>query len=255
MHRYLLTSTALLALAAPAAAEDITTAIAQPVKTSTVKDGTADSITITSSGSVKLSSGTAVTMDSDHTVINQGTIGVSNANGAIGILATAGTTGKIVNSGTIAIDEPYTPTDANNDGDLDGPFALGSNRFGIRTAGAHAGNVVNSGTITVEGNDSAGIWLGGALTGNLTHDGTTNVLGDRTVGVHAGAVSGNVRLAGTVTAKGEGAVAARFSGDVEGAMVVQGAIGASGYRYTTAPSNTANLDADDLLQGGPALLV
>src|SRR5688572_12412240 len=137
MHRYLLAGTAVLALAAPAAAETITTPLTQPVRTSTVKNGTADVITISSTGSVKPAGGTAVTMDSNHAVTNQGTIAISNANGAIGILAAAGTTGHIVNSGTIAVDETYTPADANNDGDLDGPFAQGSNRFGIRTAGAH----------------------------------------------------------------------------------------------------------------------
>jgi len=255
MHRYLLTSTALLALAVPAAAEDISTAITQPVKTSTIKNGAADSITITSSGSVKPSGGTAVTMDSDHAVTNQGTIGISNASGAIGILAAAGTSGNIVNSGTITVDESYTPTDADNDGDLDGPFAQGSNRFGIRTGGTHSGNVVNSGTITVEGNDSAGIRLGGALTGNLTHDGTTKVVGDRSVGVHADAITGNVRQAGEVSAQGEDAIGARFAGDVTGAMVIQGKISSTGYRNTTAPSSTDKLDADDLLQGGPVVLI
>src|SRR5687768_10116168 len=124
MHRYLLASTAVLALAAPAAAETISTAVTQPVRTSTVKAGAPDAITISSTGSVKPAGGTAVTMDSNHSVTNQGTVAISNANGAIGIFANAGTTGDIVNSGTITIDEPYTPTDANNDGDLDGPFAL-----------------------------------------------------------------------------------------------------------------------------------
>ncbi|KRA82670.1 autotransporter outer membrane beta-barrel domain-containing protein [Altererythrobacter sp. Root672] len=255
MHRYLLASTAVLALAAPAAAETISTAVTQPVRTSTVKNGSPDSITIATAGSVKPASGTAVTMDSNHTVTNQGTIAISNANGAIGILTTAGTTGDIENSGGIAIDEPYTPTDANNDGDLDGPFALGSNRFGIRTAGAHSGKVTNNGTIKIEGNDSAGIWLGGPLTGAFTHNGSTVVIGDRSVGVHAEAITGNVRLAGTVGVQGEGAIGAHFAGDVTGAMVVQGNISASGYRYTTAPASTANLDADDLLQGGPALRI
>lgn len=255
MYRYLLASTAVLALAAPAAAETISTAVTQPVKTSTVKAGVPDAVTISSTGSVKPATGTAVTMDSDHAVTNQGTIAVANANNAIGILALAGTSGDIVNSGTIAIDEPYTPTDTNNDGDLDGPFALGANRFGIRTDGAHTGKITNSGTITVEGNDSAGIWLGGPLAGAFTHDGTTSLTGDRTVGVRAEAVAGNVRLAGTVSARGADAVAARFTGDVTGAMVVQGAISSSGYRYTSAPSSTANLDADDLLQGGPALMI
>src|SRR5690606_6797302 len=255
MHRYLLTSTALLARAVPAAAEDISTAITQPVKTSTIKNGAADSITITSSGSVKPSGGTAVTMDSDHAVTNQGTIGISNASGAIGILAAAGTSGNIVNSGTITVDESYTPTDADNDGDLDGPFAQGSNRFGIRTGGTHSGNVVNSGTITVEGNDPRAIRLVGALTGNLIQDGMTKVVGDRSVGVRADAITGNVRQAGEVSAQGEDAIGARFAGDVTGAMVIQGKISSTGYRNTTAPSSTDKLDADDLLQGGPVVLI
>ena len=255
MHRYLLASTAILALAAPAAAETISTAITQPVRTSTVKNGTPDAITISSSGSVKPATGTAVTMDSNHAVTNQGTIAVANASGSIGILATAGTTGDIVNSGTITVDEPYTPTDTDNDGDLDGPFALGSNRFGIRTEGAHAGKVTVGGTVTVEGNDSAGVWLGGPLTGALTHDGATTVTGDRAVGLRAEAVTGNVRLAGGVSARGVDAVAARFAGDVTGSMVVQGNISSTGYRQTTAPSDPSKLDADDLLQGGSALVI
>ncbi len=158
MYRYLLATTAVIALTAPAAAETISTAVTQPVRTSTVNDGQPDSITISSTGSVKPASGTAVTIDSNHSVTNQGTIAVANSNGAIGILAEAGTSGDIINAGTgvITIDEPYTPTDTNNDGDLDGPFALGSNRFGIRTAGAHTGKVTQSGTITVEGNDLGG---------------------------------------------------------------------------------------------------
>src|SRR5690606_33871900 len=85
--------------------------------------------------------------------------------------------------------------------------------------------------------------------------GTSNVTGNRSVGVHAEAISGNVRLAGTVTAKGESAVGARFTGDVAGAMVVQGSIAATGYRYTSVPANASKLDADDLLQGGSALIV
>lgn len=242
-------------ISAPANSATISTAITTPVRTATANNGNPDAITITSAGSVKPASGTAVTQDSNHAVTNQGTIAISNSDGAIGIKSAAGTNGDIVNSGTITIDETYTPTDANNDGDLDGPFSLGSNRFGIRTEGAHTGKITNSGTITVEGNDSAGIWLGGAQNGAFTHDGTTTVVGDRSVGVHAGDITGNVRLAGTVTATGEDAVGAEFKGNVNGAMVVQGNISSTGYRYTTAPSNPANLDADDLLQGGSALVI
>ena len=256
MRRYLLTTTALLTLATPAAAQtSITTKRTDPVLTSTIKNGSADAVKITSAGSVQPTGGTAVTMDSNNSVTNEGTIAISNANGAIGIAANAGTSGDITNSGTITIDETYTPTDQDKDGDLDGPFAVGSNRYGIRTMGAHSGKIVNSGTITVEGNNSAGIWLGGTQTGNFTHDGKTSVLGDNSVGVHAGAITGDVRLAGTVTATGANSVGAEFTGDISGAMVVQGNIGATGYRYTTPPTSTDKLDADDLFQGGSALIV
>ena len=255
MLRYLLASTAALAIVAPAAAETISTKVTTPLRTSTVKAGTPDSITVNAQGSVVPTGGVAITMDSNHAVTNQGVLTVSNASDSAGIVALSGTSGDITNSGTITIDEPYSPTDTDNDGDVDGPFALGSGRFGIRTDGAHIGKIVNSGTITVEGNDSAGIWLGGTLTGSLVHNGKTTVLGDRSVAVHAGDISGAVRLAGTVQAQGKDAIGARFSGDVGGAMVVQGVVSSTGYRYTTVPTNTSKLDADDLLQGGSALVI
>ena len=229
MRTTLLASTALLAIAVPAHAEDITTKRTTPVQTSTVKNNTPDSITITSTGSVVVSSGTAVTMDSDHKVVNQGAVTIGKASNATGILAVSGTTGEINNSGTITIDEPYTPTDTDNDGDLDGPFALGSNRFGIRTDGTHAGAITNTGTITVEGNDSAGIWLGGAQTGKVRNDGTIKVVGDRTTGLYAQAVTGDVRVAGSISAQGENAVGVHFAGDVTGAMEIQGTISSTGY--------------------------
>ena len=251
----LMATTAMVALAGAAHAEDVTNARTAPLRTSTIKNGGPDTINVTKDGSVTLNAGTAITQDSNHAVTNGGRLTITNANGAVGIDSLAGTSGDIVNTGTITIDEPYTPTDSDNDGDLDGPFALGSDRFGIRTQGAHVGKLTQSGTVTVEGNDSAGIALGGKLTGALTHDGTTKVVGDRSVGLSAQAVDGNVRLAGTVSAQGRDAIGARFAGDVNGAMVVQGTVTSTGYRYTTAPTDPSKLDADDLLQGGPALLI
>ena len=256
--RNLLCSTAITAIAMSSAtvqARDITTAQTAPVATATANAGAPDAINITDKGSITVTSGTAVTMNSNHKVANAGKITITNANGSTGIAAAAGTSGDIVNSGTILLDEPYTPKDDDNDGDLDGPFAVGSDRTGIRTLGAHAGNIVNSGSITVEGNDSVGIALGGPLAGNLVHDGKTGVIGDNVIAIDAQAIDGKVRLAGTVAARGVDAIGARFGGDVSGAMVVQGDISASGYRYTTAPGSTTKLDADDLLQGGPAISV
>ncbi|WP_367947329.1 beta strand repeat-containing protein [Sphingopyxis sp. BSNA05] len=259
MRKYLLASTCLVAvISIPAQAETtIATATTDPIRTSTINGGAADNIKITSAGSVKPTSGVAVTVDSDNTLINEGTIEISNADNATGILADAGVTGTITNSasGKIILDEPYAPTDSDNDGDIDGPFATGTGRTGIATAGAFNGNITNSGTITIEGNDSAGIRLGGTLTGNFVHDGTTKVLGDNALGVGLQDVDGNIRLAGTISAQGVGAVAARVDGDINGALVVQGSLQSSGYRYTSAPADSSKLDADDLLQGGPALSI
>jgi hypothetical protein len=259
MRKTLLATTCLAALlpVTVQAETTITTATTTPVRTSTIKSGTPDSIKITSAGSIKPASGTAVTIDSNHGVINEGTIEIRNADGARGIVAEAGTSGAITNAATgkIIIDETYAPTDIDNDGDLDGPFAIGTNRVGIATLGAFNGNIVNSGEITIKGNDSAGIRLGGPLTGNFTTDGTISVLGDRALGVGLQDVNGNVRLAGTITATGVDAIGARLSGNINGALVVQGTLTATGYRYTTPPTDPSKLDADDLLLGGPALSV
>lgn len=260
--RVLLASTCLtpiaLLFAMPAAAQTtITTARTTPVTTSTVNSGAPSDVTITSAGSVTVTSGTAVSLDSNNKVINQGTVQITNADNATGIGAVAGGSGSIENSGKIIVDETYTPTDTDNDGDLDGPFASGTNRAGIRTLGAFTGSITNlaAGTITVEGNDSFGIVLGGPLTGNLSTDGTIKVIGDRSVGVRTGDVTGAVRIAGTVTAQGLGASAVQINGNVSGALTLQGTISSTGYRYTTAPTDVSKLDADDLLQGGPAVSI
>jgi uncharacterized protein with beta-barrel porin domain len=260
--RVLLASTCLtpiaLLVAMPAAAQTtITTARTTPVTTSTVNNGAPSDVTITSAGSVTVTSGTAVTVDSNNKATNQGTVQITNADNATGIGAVAGGSGAIENSGKIIIDETYAPTDTDNDGDLDGPFASGTNRAGIRTFGAFTGSITNlaGGSITVEGNDSFGIVLAGPLTGNLSTDGAISVVGDRSVGVRTGDVTGSVRIAGTVTAQGSGASAVQITGNVSGALVLQGAISSTGYRYTTPPASVTTLDADDLLQGGPAVSI
>jgi len=252
-----LTPIALIAGVGPLRAETVVdTARTTPVATSSANNGAADDIRITTAGSVKPGTGTAVTIDSNHSAKNEGTIQTTGASNSTGILANAGVTSGITNTGTITIDEDYTATDSDSDGDLDGPFAQGSNRFGIRTAGAFTGNIANSGTITVEGNDSAGIALGGPLAGSLSHTGgTIAVTGDRSYGVRTGDVSGNVNIQAAVSARGAGAVGVAIDGNVGGAIVIQGAISSSGYRSTTAPSDVSKLDADDLLQGGPALRI
>ena len=258
MRQFLLASTCLVAMASTAQAETtISTTVSGPVRTSTVKAGTADDILINSSGVVNGTAGGSVIIDSNHKLNNQGTIQINNASGAVGVDVAAGVTSDIKVGGKIIVDESYTPTDSDNDGDLDGPFATGSNRFGIRTNGPFIGNILieATGSITVEGNDSAGIYLGGPLNGNFRHDGNTSVLGNNSIGIRMSDTTGNVRLAGTISARGQNAIAVQSTGNIAGAMVLQGAITATGYRFTTAPADPSKLDADDLLQGGPAVSI
>jgi len=258
--RHLLTFTCLTPIAliaiTPAIAETvIKDARTTPVRTATANSGAADSVTIDTTGSIKLASGTAVTMNSNHVVANKGAITITDANNAVGILALLNTNGAITNSGTITIDEAYAPTDTDKDGDIDGGFAQGSGRYGIRIGSGHTGNIVNSGTITIEGNNSFGIALDGPLTGNLINSGKIDMLGDNSFGVRSGNVSGNVVLEGTINARGSNSLGALLAGDVGGALRVQSIIAASGYRSITPPSDVSKLDADDLLQGGNALRV
>jgi len=243
-------------LASPLHAETVvSTATTTPVATVTAANGQPDNIRITTAGSVKPTAGVAVTLNSNNSVTNEGAIQITGANDSAGIQAAAGTAGTITSSGTITIDETYTPADADKDGDDDGPFAQGSRRFGIRTLGGFTGNIVNSGAITIEGNDSAGIALGGPLAGSLASSGAITVTGDNGVGIRAGTVSGNVSITGAVSVRGANAIGVALQGDIGGALVIQNAISASGYRSTTLPTDVTKLDADDLLQGGPALIV
>lgn len=254
-----LTPVALLSTTGALHAETVIgSAVTTPQRTSAATStGAADDIRVSSAGSVKPTSGTAITLDSNNKVTNEGTLQITGANDATGILMNPGLSGSVTNSGTITIDENYTGTDSDNDGDLDGPFAQGARRYGIRlgTGGTFTGNVTNTGTITVEGNDSAGIALDGRLAGSLNTSGTINVTGDNSYGVRAGDVTGDVTLRGTISARGANAVGAALDGDIGGRLLIQGGIGSSGYRSTTLPSDTSKLDADDLLQGGAALRI
>jgi uncharacterized protein with beta-barrel porin domain len=249
----------LFATSAASAANPVVTISASqttPVLTATAgTGGTPADISITSAGTVSPTSGTAVTINSDNAVTNAGTISINGANDAIGILANAGVSGGITNSGTITVSETYTRTDTNDDGVLDGPFAQGSGRYGIRTAGAFTGDIASSGSINVEGNDSAGISLDGPLTGSFTQSGTIGIVGDRTVGIRAGNISGNVALNGSISAVGLNASAVLLNGDIGGTLVVQGAMTSTGYSSTTLPSDVTKLTADNLLQGGPTMQI
>lgn len=264
MKRLLVTAAlAPLVLASAAQAETkITTAVTAPVKTSTAANGAPDDLTIDTGGSVKpTAAGAAVTLDSNNAVKNAGAIGFNNLSGATGILVLGGHTGAVTNTGTISVVEDYTPADTDNDGDPDGPMAQGAGRFGVRVIGpaAFTGDIRSNfgASISVEGNDSAGVSVETQLNGNLVNAGSINIVGDRSVGVSAQRVTGDVRITGAVSAQGGGASAVVLNDDVGGVVQLQNAIVATGYRSTDRLSDAARakLDGDDLLQGGAAVRV
>ena len=183
-RRALLASAAALPLlqAAPARADTtISTAVTTPIATSSVAAGAPDNIYIDGAGSVAPTTpGAAVTIDSDNSVSLGGAIKFNNVEDAVGILAQGGRAGVIQSQGLIEILEDHSPTDADNDGDLDGPAAVGARRYGIRVTGAQpfTGQILNlpAGRINVEGVDSAGISVETRLNGHLVQAGASSKL-------------------------------------------------------------------------------
>ncbi len=265
MRRSLLTAVAaaplvLMWAGSAMAATTISDAHTTPVSTSTANNGAADDVSIT--GSVTVTGPVAVTVDSNNTLTSSGTISIKDVDNSTGVLVLGGHAGTVTNTGTIAVTESYTATDTNSDGVVDGPFAKGTGRYGVRVTGAspYTGTLSNAnGTITVQGNNSYGISVEAPLVGDLLSTGTISVTGDNTVGLRETAsVSGKVEIDGAVNASGAGSVGVDLSGNVGGAFKVYTTVGSTGYRLTSRsvdPTVNAKLLPEDLLQSGSAVSI
>jgi len=250
-----------------------------PISTSTANNGAASDIRIGSGGNVKVATGAGVTVDSDNDldIDSGGSITMTEAaDGATGVLVQGGAAASVTVGGAITITdsldtEDYKDTD--EDGDLDGQFAAGTDRYGVRVAGPEAldGDLLieRTGAIRVEGNNSYGLSVESDLDGSLMSLGSVNLLGDNTRAISVtGDVAEDMVVSGTVSATGANATGVAVEGDVGGALVLHSTVSTTGYRYVTPPparptTGTVDdknlyledLDADDLLQGGPAVLV
>ena len=258
----------------------ISNARTTPIQTSNATGTGPDNIRLASGGSVAVTSGAAVTLDSNHTVDLDSGSSITmdkSADGSTGLLVNGGNTGSVIVGGSITVNDTQESADVKDtdgDGDLDGPFATGTGRYGVRVVGPapFTGNVLveSTGAITVEGANSYGLAVETGLNGKLQSLGTIRVTGDNTAGVRTtGPVSGNVELSGAISALGANATGVSIEGDVGGAVKIHSSVVATGYRYTTPPparpttgafDNATTLfldelDADDLLQGGPAVRV
>lgn len=267
-----------LLVASGAQAEQvISNARTTPVSTSTANNGARDDVRLASGGSIAVTSGAAVTLDSSNDVkLDSGSKidMLKAADGATGILVNGGNTGDVTIGGAINITDSIEEyKDEDKDGDLDGPFADGTNRHGVRVTGSAplVGDIriESSGSIKVEGNNSSGLTVEAPLTGDLFSQGQVSVIGNDTYGIHTtGDITGDVTVLGSVSAIGENATGVAIDGAVDGAVKIQGAVSTTGYRYTTPPPSKPttgepregatyleNLDDDDLLQGGPAVRI
>ncbi|MFT4954724.1 MAG: hypothetical protein ACI8U3_001098 [Brevundimonas sp.] len=269
MRKLLATAVALAPLVAAAgmahADVEITNNRTTPILTANANDGEADDIIIANGGTISVGSGAAATLNSnnDITIAIGGQIVMQDAaDGATGILAEGGNSGSVNVDGLISVTDGYEVADEDEDGDLDGPFAEGSDRYGVRIVGDAPldGDVTVGlqGAITVEGNDSYGISNEAGLTGDLVMRGTVTMTGDRTYAVRStGDVGGDVWIGGGINVRGEDATGVSLEGDVAGGVRIDSTITATGFRYTGRPSEDAieDLDEDDLLIGGPAVRI
>lgn len=244
----------------------ISTTRTTPITTSNATGSGPDIVRIASGGSITVNSGTAVTLNSSHdvTIDAGGSITMANAaNGATGVLVNGGNTADLTISGAITItDNIDTYPNTDNDADLDGPFANGTDRYGVRVTGAAplVGDIriTRTGAINVDGNNSFGISLESDLTGNFTNLGAVSVTGEDSTGINiAGDVSGQTFIGGNVSGYGRNSTGVNVTGDTDGPLIVQAQVQSSGYRYTSRPSDAVieDLEADDLYQGGAAVVI
>lgn len=271
-------SAPLLAAGAAGAQVQITTSTTTPVATATASNGAPADIVITSSGSIAPTSPTAaVTLNSNNTVTNNGSIGLKDQSNSEGILVLGGFTGQVISTGSITLTESYAPTTSTTNGLPQGAFAQGSDRYGIEVTGPgiFTGGITATGAITIQGNTSDNILIDAPITGPFIMEtvtpatstssavvaiGTYSITGDHSVGVHVtptGGVGGNVEIQ-AVSATGVGARAVVIDGAVGGGINIAGAVTATGYRSTTfnnIPSLLATYTPDQLQQGGSAVKI
>lgn len=207
--------------------------------------------------------GLVLNSSNNITVVTGTTISNTDVSNTVGILGLGGNTGNIDNQGAISLGMSYTATDHNSDGIVDGAFATGTNRIGIQVVGPGVltGSVTNDtgAAITIAGDNSTGISLETGLSGDLIDKGSISMLGNQTTGINiAGAVGGNVSVAGTISAQGVGAQGVVTSAAIGGSLTLSSTISVTGYRATVAPTTLSvlgNLSADELQQGGSAVVV
>ena len=219
LRRLLLTGaagSAMVAGSASAQSVSISTATTTPIATATASNGAPADISFTSTGSVIVTTGTAVTLNSNNSITNGGTITSQGTSDSTGLRIDAATnpTGNITNNGTINVTTSGT--------------TVGTGNAGIRISGAgvFTGNIVagNNSNISVTGNDATGILVGSAMTGNIGTRGiATTGTGGRGIAIGA-ALTGNIDARGAIVAAGAGSTGIQVGANVSGRITNGGGV-------------------------------
>ena len=249
-----------LSFAATASAQvTISNSTSTPLFTATANNNTPADIIIASGGSVSpTTAGTAsaqvaaVTLNSNNNVTNNGSISFQNLNyttGIQGAIQPGGFNGSITNLGSITLNETASQHVNATNGIADGiyvngvyqtgeNFAQGTNRFGIQTIGGllngviSNGNSTTAGSITIVGENSAGISIGaGGLnagapaTTAIADFGTITVTGDNSFGIHAlGPINGGVSVSGAMSVTGQNSVGLALDQGASGSVDIASSI-------------------------------
>jgi len=193
---------AAFALAQPAFAADLdiederTTAVS--TSTAGTGGGPAD-IDITADGSITVSTGPAVVIDSNNDVDNNGTIELTSDTDAVGVRIVGPVSGSFTNNGSMLLSVQ----------DDDG-LATGSGNIGVEIVGpgTYLGDLIFSAgsSLTVGGDGATGIALLTPMAGKLTIGGATTVDGTNATAILVGApLADRFKIEGQVNARGEGA--------------------------------------------------
>lgn len=213
----------------------------------------AGSVTIATGATLTVPSGTAVTVNSNNNVTVNGNITTGGADNQTGITQNSGTTSTISNAGTITLSENYIPTNLDSSNITVGPISVATGRYGILSQGG-TGSIANSGSIVIQGYGAAGIGTTGTYTGDINNTGTLSVLGDNSFGIHTNAVTGNVIAGGTILVAGPGAVGVETDGEITGNLNIQGSISQS-VTYTDYAGTTVTLARSALRERAAAVQV
>ena len=256
----------LVAASAPAWADTtIDAAHNTPVATSTATGTGPDNVIITENGSIAFTaaSAPAVTIDSSNTLTNDGLLQFNNVDNSTTVLLKGGNTGSLINIGTINNIEDYTAVDTNADALVEEPYAQGTGRYGVRLIGTSPfiGNIVNSGSIFTEGNNSVALAIDGPLQGSITNAGTIGVTGDNSFGIRTTApVSSDIIINASVGTSGQGSSAIALGGDLGGGLKIYSTVSSNGYSIATRPTDDTQLKTiqstpTETEQAGSALVV